>query len=360
MAGINMPGRKPDALERLAQGLGIAHSVLGIGAAVGGIAKEASAANKAAALDDGTSQDSLAARDGYKALGLSVGGNESSNALTRKYGELSGLNTKKFEAGLKAKEAPAYALTQKDIADKLKEGVRLVPPGKGNIDQSFIGPDGKVITAGFLYPPKEKSAVELERSEGTSAPGFSIASGAKPTKDDVKQVKDINQARLNLQSSASQLRGLVEKHGSEVQPGPIKDEMKRLVGDITLGVKDVARLGQLTNQDYDLLLSQVPDPTGWGATFSFNDTLLKSIDDTISMADQKVANAAQARGMVANAGPKRQAPSQGQGGGDPTMNSAVADDRPQDPSVSDYAAKNKLPYSQARTILIGRGYKPNE
>lgn len=161
MATINMPARRPDAIERLAQGLGIANSILGISQAVGKGIADSNEREKLARLDAPDSAESAAAREGYKALGLSVKDTDSANALERAYGKMSALNEEKFKSGLKG----GNAAEDKGVlgADKLAEfqskGILTKPGAQGALTMDFLVPGGKRVQYGVLTAPPDKSKI---------------------------------------------------------------------------------------------------------------------------------------------------------------------------------------------------------
>lgn len=259
--GISIPGRKESTLDKVAKGLTVANAGLGIVSNIQGIRKAGAEMDKMEA-ETAKANDPMARR----------------------------LKT---------------ALSQNETANLQDKGFKLVEPGtKGATDYSAIGPDGNIRMVGLVPPEFVDSSGET--AKGVTVPGYSVAPGAKPTTKDAEEVKSLSQARLNVKTTTDKLKELVKKHGSEVMPGPVKDEMDRLIGDLKLQIKDVARLGQLTEGDMKLIEAQIPQTTGWGAMFQSNDRLMKNIDKTLEMADSKLSSAAQARGFQASAAPQKQ------------------------------------------------------
>jgi hypothetical protein len=165
MASINMPSRRPDALERLAQGLGIAHAVLGIGQTIGKAATEAEERAKLLALDDPNSQASKSEYKAQSASGLKVPEGLSAN----QYKANRPIYEKAFEHSLKGMDAPAYAVSQEKVGSWLSDGAKLVPPGtKGAAEFTVTGSDGKPKLASVLFPPK--SGKTGEGAAGLTAP----------------------------------------------------------------------------------------------------------------------------------------------------------------------------------------------
>lgn len=158
MATINMPSKKPDALERLAQGLGIATSILNIGKGVSDIASGVSEREKLAKFDDAASQESASAREGYKSLGFQAGDTDSASGLERKYGKLAELNQKQFESRFKADKPTEDkgVLGADKLADFQSKGLLTAPGRKDALTMDFLLPGGKRVQYGVLTAPKEQ------------------------------------------------------------------------------------------------------------------------------------------------------------------------------------------------------------
>lgn len=270
---IVIPGRKESTIDKIGKGLGIANSALGIVGSVQGIRKSSAEMDKMEA-DSGIA------------------------AMKRKHDN---------------------ALSQKQVGDYLADGAKVVPVGtEGARAFSVATPDGGVEQVGLMIPRKKDPALEAAKESarvareaekrGLVVPGYDTAAGAKPTAKDAEEVKSLSQARLNMTTTLGKLNALVKKHGSETLPGPIKAEMDRLQGDLKLQVKDIARLGQLTEGDMKLIDEQIPNTTGWGALFTRKSTILDGITKTQELADSKVENAATARGFKAIAAPQTKPP----------------------------------------------------
>jgi hypothetical protein len=133
--------------------------------------------------------------------------------------------------------------------------------------------------------------------------GFDAAPGYRPTDDDIKVIKKLNQNYLEGSKSIDKLTALVQQHGTAVAPGPVKNEMARLVTSLQLKIKDIAGLGQISKSDEGLLTNMVADPTKWttavtlegGGVINGLEGLRGTFKDTLS-------SAAEAHGFVPSAG----------------------------------------------------------
>jgi hypothetical protein len=165
MPSVNMPSRRGGAIERLAQGLGIANSILGIKSSIDSSNTAKAKQEQDAKFDDANSDESKQAFESLKGFDPNVQQGLSANAYERRYGKSADLYAKKFSEDIKSK-SPDYALSQKDVAGLVKDGARLVPPGtKGVQTFAAIGADGKVSKVG-LVPPPEKEVKGAESNAG--------------------------------------------------------------------------------------------------------------------------------------------------------------------------------------------------
>lgn len=142
---------------------------------------------------------------------------------------------------------------------------------------------------------EQKEKRELERE--TTIPGLSIAEGAKPTRDDAKEMKNSVERAAQIRSSLSQLQSLVDKKGSEIY-GPSADQMSQLVTDARLNAKELYKLGVLTGPDMTLLSAVIPDPTSIGSALTRKSTLVENLNKAQAIIADKVAQTAKARGYV--------------------------------------------------------------
>lgn len=90
------------------------------------------------------------------------------------------------------------------------------------------------------------------RTRGTVIPGLEVAPGAEPTADDAKKVKASMAARERMLANVAELKGLYEKHGTELV-GPVASRMKQLSTAIKLEGKTLAELGALSGPDEALM-----------------------------------------------------------------------------------------------------------
>jgi hypothetical protein len=354
MATINMPGRKPDPIERLAQGLGIANSILGIGQAVAKGVSDAEDREKLALLDKGDSAESLNARGGYKALGLEVRDDDSANSLERRYGKLAELNQEKFKTGLKA-STPDYALSQKDIAGYVTQGARLVPPGtRGAQTFSAIGSDGKVQTVALL-PPADK-----QKSENTAKREFDYLPVENQEQIKIAASKNANRQAIknDIDVALEQLRSPDVSEDLKIQVGDelVKtlnstqgadavgsEEAKRLASFLEFKLGNFTGKGSVFGRDLDLFIEQV----------GLNSARLgKSIEKGRADMDSLYGRKQYAKGdaiPVGNGG----IPSQFAKGGLSDMPNAQAAAQ-RDPFIEETAKANGITYDQAKHLLDSR------
>ena len=117
-----------------------------------------------------------------------------------------------------------------------------------------------------------------------------------------------------LINDLTELKTLVEQHGTETLPGPIKSRMQALSAAALGGIKEAASLGALDNGVATLVAKQIGDPTAWN--FGLGNWIENAdtrIDETISSIQQNAQAKAAAYGL-------RPARPGGGGGGSPGAN----------------------------------------
>jgi len=105
------------------------------------------------------------------------------------------------------------------------------------------------------------NATKLAKRRGSAVPGFQVADGAMPTKDDVKKFKTQVVAHDKAQSVIMKLRGYVKEYGTEILPTQGKKDMRQALVETQLQLKELANLGVLNGPDLELMLKELPDPT---------------------------------------------------------------------------------------------------
>jgi hypothetical protein len=263
MASINMPSRRPDAIERLAQGLGIAHAILGIGQAIGKAATDAEDRSKLAQLDDPNSEASKQKYVSLKTSGLTVPEGLSAN----EYEKNRPVYEKSYELGLKG-ERPSEdkgVLGADKLADFQSKGL-LVPPGSKNaLTMDFLLPGGKRAQYGVLTAPKEPKAAqeEFKTLPIENQKQIELLATKKATKQDIRDQIQASLAQLEspdlsedqkVQIGREMLKTLNSLQGSDAIGS---EEAQRLGSFLEYKIANFRQPGSFVGRDLDLFTKQV-------------------------------------------------------------------------------------------------------
>lgn len=136
-----------------------------------------------------------------------------------------------------------------------------------------------------------------EKSAQRQVPDFEIMPGIIPLEDDVKKLKELNQARIQIQQNKMRLKKMLEESGTEAfsvfsNNSTVMDSMYK---SMLANLRAMDGLGVLNPGDIPQLEGQLPDPTSifksGGNVIEVYDAFEKSLND-------KVAAAGMARGYV--------------------------------------------------------------
>lgn len=118
---------------------------------------------------------------------------------------------------------------------------------------------------------------EKNTSELFSVPGTEIAPGKYLGNIAIKgqEAADFRKATASsgaMQKASDRLKELIKAKGTEWLPSNAQKEMKELVSSMQIAVKDMASLGAISKTDMDIILGQIPDPTGLTPEWIANNT----------------------------------------------------------------------------------------
>jgi hypothetical protein len=138
------------------------------------------------------------------------------------------------------------------------------------------------------------------KNAGVGVPGFSIASGAKPTAKDSETIKEMVTSTKNASDVIDALSARIAADGTEILPTGAKREIDLLQTNLLMQMKELEKLGVLNGPDLTLMLKEVGDATsvkenllpGAGKQIVTN---LKNLKGLLS---QKLQNAVSARGYI--------------------------------------------------------------
>jgi hypothetical protein len=137
-------------------------------------------------------------------------------------------------------------------------------------------------------------------------PDFEVMPGIIPQEDDVKKLKELNQARVAIQQNKARLRKMLEENGTEAfsafsNASTIMDSQYK---SMLANLRKMDELGVLNEADIPQLEGQLPDPT---SIFKSGKNVIEVYDAFEQSLNDKVAAAAMTRGYVpAASSPLRQ------------------------------------------------------
>lgn len=126
------------------------------------------------------------------------------------------------------------------------------------------------------------------------APGW--ARGQVPIKDEeAGKFRAALAAQRDIESAATELKSLVQKHGTKMMPGEVKSKMGSLVSKLILKKKNLEQLGAISGTDMSLIEGEVPDPRSWVPEAAANN--LVKLDQLIANGRGTIDSAANAMGL---------------------------------------------------------------
>jgi hypothetical protein len=199
-----------------------------------------------------------------------------------------------------------------------------------------------------------KADKEAQYQAGIKVDGTSVKDGFRPTLDSAKKAKDAKAAYDKINMALDEMDAIYNRSGTNLVGGDAS-RMASLKTSMLMAQKELDALGVLSGQDERLTMDQIPDPTSWAENakgfFGMDRYGSKSSQYRQNLKNQYDA-ALGAGGYVRTEPDKKSLV-----GGDGT---AIAGQDKVDPTISDFAKKNRLDYGRAAHILKQRGYTPNE
>lgn len=128
------------------------------------------------------------------------------------------------------------------------------------------------------YARGREERVDVEQAQQLEAPGWVRTPGAPPIKrEEAAGFRTSLASAQELSQAANRMRALIKAHGSELY-GPKRAEMANLSRDMLLKMKDLAKLGVLSQSDEGILNDLIPNPTGMQGATTSNESMLAQLD----------------------------------------------------------------------------------
>lgn len=136
-----------------------------------------------------------------------------------------------------------------------------IPQTRG--PQSPLGKIQADFEAGLIPKEAYEQAIGLinpEDEKGTIVPGLNIAPGAKPTKEDANTVKNVVQAKRQLDTLLGEYASMVDKFGYEPEGSNDAKDLGQKEAQIQLQMKTLEDLGALQAPDIEILARMMGSP----------------------------------------------------------------------------------------------------
>lgn len=196
--------------------------------------------------------------------------------------------------------AQKYGISPEQASSLLMGGVE--PSALGTL---FAKPERKIIEQdGIQYytdtgqpviasPVKPLGSKELKE---VTIPGLDIVEGAIPTKDDAKTIKNIKQAKTQIEGLVADYENLVKEYGYEPSYTKGGKLIRQKKAQIDLQAKNLEELGALQEADRAILGDMLGDPTGLTNPYNAQDIALTQIQDYKKYINDRYNTALSTRG----------------------------------------------------------------
>jgi hypothetical protein len=174
---------------------------------------------------------------------------------------------------------------------------------KGEIDiessqaEGALNSESKRAEIEYRLSQAEKN----RREAGGTAPGAEVAGGYRVKNPQIwgslpaGVVAKFSEAQSRLPgliSEMTELKSLVDKHGTETLPGETKSRMEELQASITSGIKEVDQLGALDKGVSELVTKRIGDSTAWNMGLG---NVIENADTKLGQAIKDLQSGARSR-----------------------------------------------------------------
>lgn len=213
-------------------------------------------------------------------------------------------NPADFFAASQATTNPGAKQQLAQAGQGMQRQIAAAPMTTAQQAQDKLGWASLMATTGMAN--RDASGKMQEKTAQRQVPDFEVMPGIIPLEEDVKKLKELNQARLAIQQNKMRLKKMLEESGTEAFSvfSNKSTVMESLYKSMLANLRKMDELGVLNEADIPQLEGQLPDPTSifktGGNVIEVYDAFEKSLND-------KVAAAGMARGYVpAKSSPLRQ------------------------------------------------------
>jgi hypothetical protein len=199
-----------------------------------------------------------------------------------------------FQQAAMAKSPEAKQQWQQ-AGQQIQAGLASAPLTKQQIEQNKLGWASLMGTQQMAMA--EASGKSQQKVAERQVPDFEIMPGIIPQDEDVKKIKELNQARLAIQQNMKRLEAQIKENGTEAftVTGNASTKMETLYKGMLANLRKIDELGVLNEADIPQLEGQLPDPTAWTRS---GKNVMEVYQEFKQSLDDKVTAAGLARGYV--------------------------------------------------------------
>lgn len=209
-----------------------------------------------------------------------------------------------FQQAAMAKPGSKAQTQWQEAGQQIQQDLASAPLTRQQQEQNKLGWAQLMATTDMAQ--KDASGKMAEKAMQRQVPDFEIMPGIIPQDDDVKKLKELNQARVAIQQNKARLRKMLEESGTEAfsLTSNKSTVMESMYKSMLANLRKMDELGVLNEADIPQLEGQLPDPT---SIFKSGKNVIEVYDAFENSLNDKVAAAAMTRGYVpAASSPLRQ------------------------------------------------------
>lgn len=189
-------------------------------------------------------------------------------------------------ASIAAKQAIA-GITEKTAKDRMDAMLKSAQRGLAQAE------------ADHYHAQAAAEQAKAKAGQGLVAPGYALGNVAiRP--EEASQFRDALAAKTDISAAATELSQLVKKNGTAALPGEVKRRMDSLRSDMMLKIKDLNKLGAISDSDMKLMEAQVPDTTVWAPEWAAQ--TIPTLTQLSANLERKMASKANSMGLVSMQG----------------------------------------------------------
>ncbi len=200
--------------------------------------------------------------------------------------------------------SPQAKQQYQQAGEQIQTGLANAPLTRQQKEQNKLG--WAQLMGTQVMAQNEAGSKQANEVAKRQVPDFEVMSGIIPQEDDVKKLKELNQARVAIQQNKARLRKMLEENGTESfsMNSNASTIMESQYKSMLANLRKMDELGVLNEADIPQLEGQLPDPT---SIFKSGKNVIEVYDAFEQSLNDKVAAAAMTRGYVpAASSPLRQ------------------------------------------------------